>query len=81
MRIRCGRGYSRCRVVQSAVCHIEDVIKDKHLLIVPSGALTQLPFQVLITEKPDAAAAPHGSSEHTRGPCFHPFLRSRRCAN
>jgi CHAT domain-containing protein len=32
---------------------IEDVIKDKHLLIVPSGALTQLPFQVLIAEKPD----------------------------
>jgi CHAT domain-containing protein/tetratricopeptide (TPR) repeat protein len=28
---------------------IEDVIKDKHLLIVPSGALTQLPFQVLVT--------------------------------
>jgi CHAT domain-containing protein len=36
---------------------IEDVIKDKHLLIVPSGALTQLPFQVLITEKPDTAAS------------------------
>jgi CHAT domain-containing protein len=34
---------------------IEDLIKDKHLLIVPSGALTQLPFQVLITEKPDTA--------------------------
>jgi CHAT domain-containing protein/tetratricopeptide (TPR) repeat protein len=32
---------------------IEDAIKDRHLLIVPSGALTQLPFQVLITEKPD----------------------------
>jgi CHAT domain-containing protein/Tfp pilus assembly protein PilF len=27
---------------------IEDLIKDKHLLIVPSGALTQLPFQVLV---------------------------------
>jgi CHAT domain-containing protein len=34
---------------------IEDVIKGKQLLIVPSGALTQLPFQVLITEKPDTA--------------------------
>jgi hypothetical protein len=33
------------------------VIKDKRLLIVPSGALTQLPFQVLITAKPDAAAS------------------------
>jgi CHAT domain-containing protein len=30
---------------------IADVIRDKHLLIVPSGALTQLPFQVLITDK------------------------------
>jgi tetratricopeptide (TPR) repeat protein/CHAT domain-containing protein len=36
---------------------IEGVIKDKQLLIVPSGALTQLPFQVLITEKPDMAAS------------------------
>ena len=32
---------------------IEDLIKDKHLLIVPSGALTQLPFQVLVSEQPD----------------------------
>jgi CHAT domain len=36
---------------------VEDVIKDKQLLIVPSGTLTQLPFQVLITEKPDTAAS------------------------
>jgi CHAT domain-containing protein len=34
----------------------EDVIKDKRLLIAPSGALTQLPFQVLVTEAPDASA-------------------------
>ena len=27
---------------------VEDLIKDKHLLIVPSGPLTQLPFQVLV---------------------------------
>jgi CHAT domain-containing protein/tetratricopeptide (TPR) repeat protein len=27
---------------------VEDLIKDRHLLIVPSGALTQLPFQVLV---------------------------------
>jgi len=26
---------------------VEDLIKGKHLLLVPSGALTQLPFQVL----------------------------------
>jgi CHAT domain-containing protein len=31
---------------------IEDVIKGKQLLIVPSGALTQLPFQVLVTAQP-----------------------------
>ena len=31
---------------------VEDLIKDKHLLVVPSGALTSLPFQVLVTEKP-----------------------------
>jgi CHAT domain-containing protein/tetratricopeptide (TPR) repeat protein len=29
-----------------------DLIKGKHLLIVPSGALTTLPFQVLVTEPP-----------------------------
>jgi tetratricopeptide (TPR) repeat protein/CHAT domain-containing protein len=34
---------------------IEDLIKDKQLLIVPSGALAQLPFQVLVTEPPNAA--------------------------
>lgn len=34
--------------------NVLDLIKDKHLLIVPSGPLTQLPFQVLVTEKPDA---------------------------
>lgn len=34
---------------------IEDVVKDKQLLIVPSGPLTQLPFQVLVTEPPKAA--------------------------
>jgi CHAT domain-containing protein len=31
---------------------IEDLVKDKTLLIVPTGALTQLPFQVLVTEPP-----------------------------
>jgi tetratricopeptide (TPR) repeat protein/CHAT domain-containing protein len=36
---------------------IEDVIKDKHLFIVPSGALTQLPFQVLVTHEPDPTAS------------------------
>ena len=31
---------------------IEELIKGKHLLIVPSGPLTQLPFQVLVTAPP-----------------------------
>ena len=31
---------------------VEDLIKGKHLLIVPSGALTTLPFQVLVTKPP-----------------------------
>jgi hypothetical protein len=31
---------------------VEDLIAGKDLLIVPSDALTQLPFQVLVTEKP-----------------------------
>src|SRR5262249_3057354 len=34
--------------------NIEDLIKDKQLLIVPSGPLTRLPFQVLVTAKPTA---------------------------
>jgi tetratricopeptide (TPR) repeat protein len=34
---------------------IEDLIKDKRLLIVPSGPLTQLPFQVLVTASPKVA--------------------------
>jgi tetratricopeptide (TPR) repeat protein len=29
---------------------VQDLIRGKHLLIVPSGPLTQLPFQVLVTE-------------------------------
>jgi len=31
---------------------VQDLIKNKHLLIVPTGALTQLPFQVLVTKPP-----------------------------
>ncbi len=34
---------------------VEDLIQGKQLLIVPSGPLTALPFQALVTEKPDAA--------------------------
>jgi len=31
---------------------VQDLIKGKHLLIIPSGPLTQLPFQVLVTHPP-----------------------------
>jgi CHAT domain-containing protein len=34
---------------------IEDLIKNKHLLIVPSGALTVVPLQVLVTDRPASA--------------------------
>src|SRR5262249_32104299 len=33
-------------------------IKDKHLLVVPSGALTTLPLGVLVAEKPEHAVPP-----------------------
>ena len=54
------RAASRCHststvlmsCTQALFGQIEDVIKDKRLLIVPSGALTQLPFQVLVTALP-----------------------------
>jgi CHAT domain-containing protein/tetratricopeptide (TPR) repeat protein len=35
---------------------VEDLIKGKHLLLVPSGPLTALPFQVLVTAPPADAA-------------------------
>jgi tetratricopeptide (TPR) repeat protein/CHAT domain-containing protein len=37
---------------------IEDAIKGKHLLIVPSGPLATLPFQVLVTTKPPEGVQP-----------------------
>ena len=37
---------------------IEDLTQGKRLLIVPSGALTQLPFEALVTAKPDESL-PH----------------------
>jgi CHAT domain-containing protein/tetratricopeptide (TPR) repeat protein len=37
---------------------IESLIKDKRLLVVPSGPLTALPFQVLVTAKPERAIPP-----------------------
>ena len=46
---------------------VQDLIKGKHLLIVPSGPLTQLPFQVLVTRPPvsgDHRAAAWLAREH-----------------
>ena len=42
---------------------VEDMIKGKHLLVVPSGPLTSLPFHVLVTETPSPRASP--TSPHT----------------
>jgi CHAT domain-containing protein/tetratricopeptide (TPR) repeat protein len=42
---------------------VENLIKGKHLLIVPSGALTQLPFQVLVTEAPKTSV-PEAPAEY-----------------
>jgi CHAT domain-containing protein/Tfp pilus assembly protein PilF len=40
---------------QALFGQVADLIQNNHLLIVPSGPLTSLPFQVLVTEKPDKA--------------------------
>ena len=40
---------------QALLGPVEDLIKDKHLLIVPSGPLTQLPFHVLVTRPPTSS--------------------------
>jgi CHAT domain-containing protein len=48
---------------------VEELIRDKHLLIVPSGPLTQLPFQVLATMPPNVppkgGGESAGSIQHT----------------
>ena len=58
-----GRRASLCRSTPSAHAHykalfgeVEDLIKDKQLPLVPSGPLTQLPFQVLVTKLPPRPA-------------------------
>ncbi len=47
---------------------IEDLIKNKSLLIVPAGPLTQLPFEALVTEKPVRPSGEHyqGFIRHAR---------------
>jgi CHAT domain-containing protein len=42
------------QLYQSLFGPIEDLIRDKQLLIVPSGPLTQLPFHVLVTAQPSS---------------------------
>jgi tetratricopeptide (TPR) repeat protein/CHAT domain-containing protein len=44
------------QLYQALFGQAEDLIKGKHLLIVPSGPLTQIPFHLLVTEQPDSAA-------------------------
>jgi CHAT domain-containing protein/lipopolysaccharide biosynthesis regulator YciM len=45
--------YARAnKLYQALFGQVEDLIKGKQLLIVPSGPLTQLPFQVLVTAPP-----------------------------
>ena len=43
------------RLYTALLGQIEDLIEGKHLLIVPAGPLTQLPFQVLVTAAPDGS--------------------------
>ena len=43
------------QLYQSLFGPVEDLIKGKRLLIVPSGPLTSLPFHVLVTKKPETA--------------------------
>ena len=40
---------------QALLAPFEDVTRSKHLIIVPSGPLTNLPFHVLVTQPPDPA--------------------------
>jgi len=46
-------------------CQIEELTKGRHLIVVPSGVFTQLPFQVLVTEAPDPALS--GADAFRRG--------------
>ena len=46
------------QLYQNLFAGIEDLIKDKSLFVVSSGPLTQLPFEVLVTEKPDEKLPP-----------------------
>jgi CHAT domain-containing protein/tetratricopeptide (TPR) repeat protein len=51
--VRCFDTTYAFELYQTLFGQVEDLIKDKHLLIVPSNSLTELPFYVLVTEKPE----------------------------
>jgi CHAT domain-containing protein len=57
LRARCFDATYAYELYQSLFGQVEDLIKDKHLLIVPSNSLTQLPFYVLVTEKPEPSSS------------------------
>lgn len=40
------------RLYDALFGQVQDLIKGRHLLVIPSGPLAQLPFQVLVTRKP-----------------------------
>jgi tetratricopeptide (TPR) repeat protein/CHAT domain-containing protein len=54
------------KLYQGLFGQVEDLIKDKHLLIVPSGPLTQLPFHVLVKSLPSDASTVERSREVAR---------------
>ena len=59
---------------------VETLVKDKRsLLVVPSGALTALPFHLLVTEKPPAAIPRKLSTAIARPPGCSSARRCRCC--
>ena len=52
------------RLYRSLFGQVEDLIRGRHLVIVPTGALTQLPFQVLVTQQPSATASEADRHRH-----------------
>ena len=55
------------RSTRRCLRQFEDLIAGKHLIIVPSGALSSLPFHVLVTDKPDPALKGWRATNKPRG--------------
>ena len=69
------------RLYQQLFGQVEDLLKDKQLLLVPSGPLTQLPFQVLVTAPPAGGGkAVRGSSASCAHGAACGFLAQRHSA-